>query len=1187
MGAETAAPVARTAGPRRARGRADPGGASPPASGNRARQALLAPLGPIMRCACGCGGACEEPAVARSALAGAGGVMRCACGCGGACEADSVSRSAAPGAGAAAPAPAAAGVTGVVGRPGRPLDRRTRRRMERGFGRDFGGVRIHTDAAAATSARRLAARAYSVGDHLVFGSGQYAPGSRDGQRLIAHELAHTVQQRDGRHVQRAGTVSSPGDPHEREADRVAAAVVDGRSATPVLTAPAGVNRSWLGDAWDAATDAVGEGADAVVDFGGEVVEDVEDVAGAAVDFATGGIKAVWDLAHDIADAIGGAIDVSGCGITITVPGLSIDRALTFELPLPSLSETLPIAVGVWPIAGVVNAYGMVYLNVTAAPTLAVQLGPASLNSGSLFIDWCDPSFGGALDFTYALGGSLGAELRGGVGGEVGLEVNVPVGPAIVPIPIPLASVDVGLVGALLGTGITTVHEVLRVGYSGGSLGVHEHMHMDAGLKLSAGAGLFGSLSALGFALCTIHWPLWRNAWETTFSIDRGLDLGLSAGGVSLDFGASLDTSPGFAFDDLPVALNTDVLTDDCPILSAVCRVLYGLGRMPSQNGGTWAGHEPAPIPGPLAGVYERSPASTTAKCRGACGPDCRTCDHLGTVKTCVDDGGRHHWVAYPEFEDCPTHGACREHDGCYDWCSEGASGLEALLCRRMCDLECVCNHAPSDCIGWIFGIGGDGTMEYAETPFEQPGCDGPCPAAPGQEVTAAMTLRECLDPVILTEPLVLEDAFEDGTDNIPLFETIVDLGPAGFAALEVYARGEFAVSGRAAIDSIRLDGLCLEIDPAGPTYRGTAELHVPVALDGEIALTGTVGGALDWLCLIRALKLEGGLTGTGTVATQIELVNTAVVVNCADGHLDLDNSAELLAALQLGFDLAAFLRVFVFGFKVFSDTWPLASATWNREWEWDLEVLNRRGAGAGLILPALTVGAIGVVELLRFLFDREPQEEDTPPSGGILSQLSRLCPTFSHDTPQVPSAAPGTCGSPSLPLTNVVFTGSSDRGEHVVAQPLTRCPGNTQGSPPDQSIFSNVWSQCITPAGQQNLWVRAHLLHGETSGSSQDLHGPGDTPRNLILTDKSLNGRISTQVERPAIAAVRANRVLWYEVDVDHFADTGDRRFFGEEFHMAWGDFDPIAGTRGPAIFDSPVESRIKRQPPPCPSFTP
>ncbi|HET8631526.1 MAG TPA: DUF4157 domain-containing protein [Thermomicrobiales bacterium] len=79
--------------------------------------------------------------------------------------------------------------------PGRPLDAATRSFMEPRFGHDFSGVRVHTDARAAESARAVGALAYTVGRDLVFGAGQYVPGSRSGQRLLAHELTHVVQQR--------------------------------------------------------------------------------------------------------------------------------------------------------------------------------------------------------------------------------------------------------------------------------------------------------------------------------------------------------------------------------------------------------------------------------------------------------------------------------------------------------------------------------------------------------------------------------------------------------------------------------------------------------------------------------------------------------------------------------------------------------------------------------------------------------------------------------------------------------------------------------------------------------------------------------------------------------------------------------------------------------------------------------
>jgi len=86
-----------------------------------------------------------------------------------------------------------------------PLDTATRELMEPAFGQDFSRVRIFAGPAAADSARRLNARAYTVGSSIVFGQGQYAPDTLAGQRLLAHELAHTVQQQrlGGGVVQRA------------------------------------------------------------------------------------------------------------------------------------------------------------------------------------------------------------------------------------------------------------------------------------------------------------------------------------------------------------------------------------------------------------------------------------------------------------------------------------------------------------------------------------------------------------------------------------------------------------------------------------------------------------------------------------------------------------------------------------------------------------------------------------------------------------------------------------------------------------------------------------------------------------------------------------------------------------------------------------------------------------------------
>ncbi len=82
----------------------------------------------------------------------------------------------------------------VLSSPGRPLPVPAKTFMEQRFGTDFSGVRVHDDARAAESSRAVDAHAYAVGSDLVFDAGRYAPGTSAGDRLIAHELAHVVQQ---------------------------------------------------------------------------------------------------------------------------------------------------------------------------------------------------------------------------------------------------------------------------------------------------------------------------------------------------------------------------------------------------------------------------------------------------------------------------------------------------------------------------------------------------------------------------------------------------------------------------------------------------------------------------------------------------------------------------------------------------------------------------------------------------------------------------------------------------------------------------------------------------------------------------------------------------------------------------------------------------------------------------------
>ncbi len=116
----------------------------------------------------------------------------------------------------------------VTASGGQTLDAKTQQTMGARFGHDFSQVRIHSNARAFECAQAVGANAYAVGNDIVFGAGHFQPHSRDGERLLAHELTHVVQQsRFG-----MGSEERPSrreDASEQEAEAVASQVLSGRN----------------------------------------------------------------------------------------------------------------------------------------------------------------------------------------------------------------------------------------------------------------------------------------------------------------------------------------------------------------------------------------------------------------------------------------------------------------------------------------------------------------------------------------------------------------------------------------------------------------------------------------------------------------------------------------------------------------------------------------------------------------------------------------------------------------------------------------------------------------------------------------------------------------------------------------------------------------------------------------------
>lgn len=155
--------------------------------------------------------------------------------------------------------PAPGGLTGVApglagriqalrGSGGVPLPAGVRSFMESRFGHDFGRVRVHTGSRADAAARSIQARAFTLGRDVVFGAGQYAADSNAGRHLIAHELAHVIQQ--GHAPSRAEAAAGEA---QRDADIVRRVQWAPAAATGKASEPWGPGRP-KGKLFDAKTD---------------------------------------------------------------------------------------------------------------------------------------------------------------------------------------------------------------------------------------------------------------------------------------------------------------------------------------------------------------------------------------------------------------------------------------------------------------------------------------------------------------------------------------------------------------------------------------------------------------------------------------------------------------------------------------------------------------------------------------------------------------------------------------------------------------------------------------------------------------------------------------------------------------------------------------------------------------------
>jgi Domain of unknown function (DUF4157) len=404
---------------------------------------------------------------------------------------------------------------------GSSLDMGTRSFMESRFGQDFSDVRVHTDDAAAEAARLVQAQAFTTGRDIYFGRNRYQPQTREGQKLLAHELTHTIQQSDGGSgLQTASVLSDPGDRYEQEADAIADRVVAGEpvNATAITSlGQAPIQRySWeefvsdLESAGEAVVETAEDVGEVVVEAGEAVVETAEEVYDELAD----AVDTVLDVGEAVYDALAN-------GIVITLPDVTLfDRAeyntdwndSTGEIPL--LEEVVEIPY-VGPVLLVLYAQGEANADFTAG------IGPIVLQNIELTLAPFDLYFSGTAQLVIPADALVGFTLTGIIGTHADWL-------ALIEVARLLGGLDVSGGGGAL----TSYSVTLAVTYDDGEFSLDITDDLEFCVRLGLSLDAFAELLLLEESVWAEEWDLaqwgWEECWELIATVS------ISPDGIEVD-----------------------------------------------------------------------------------------------------------------------------------------------------------------------------------------------------------------------------------------------------------------------------------------------------------------------------------------------------------------------------------------------------------------------------------------------------------------------------------------------------------------------------------------------------------------------------------------------------------------------------------------------------------------------------
>lgn len=1047
----------------------------------------------------------------------------------------------------------------VVQSPGRPLAEPVRQDMEAAFGRSFAQVRIHDGPRAAASAEGIGAHAYTVGNHIAFNRGQYRPGSESGRFLLAHELAHTVQQSGAPPPTGGGArLSQPGDRHEAQADRAANAALRG-AAVPGLSPGAAPISRYSIEEFGSDLLSVGE---AVVETGGDLVDAAGDALGA-----------LYDTAEAIASAVGGAFSLDGTTLVISVPQFNPCPALSFDMQLSDLgiapSLSFPVVEGILGI-GIVDVIGVLGIEVALDPGFGFSLDGCSFGPGQIRIDPLsgNVAVSGALSVTGASMISLGGDL--GVSGDLYAVIAWPDPPFVIVVPV--IGLSAGGTYQLMAQIGGTLSGAFSTSVGLGGVSSANTITGDIGVGLDLAYGLYGSLRLLGADLCRVGWPLDSQHWDAAATFTLATSASVSRSGLSLAFGLTAGPMAPNPLNDLGFAFDESRLEDDC----AICDFLTSMGLMPGQNGINWANPSyQARLPrlgGPRPDVMARDPGLPSgAKCRGACGIDCpeNNCDAPADLVICQNVGDRHEWHTYHGYATCGVAQGCLDHDACYDAAAEmpvwGFGGVMFGPMYRVCDLEALCGYSFQQAVTWATGGGpySGGRMAYADARTVRQGCLGPCPqnvAAPGE----AEVQRTCLTDRELWPGVETGDRWGREFFNQRLFQGFVEVPYIVGVHYGVDATARADADAKAQLGPINLQNACLTYDPVSMGYSGTAELSLFANLRGSARISASLEGFLsDFLCLLNWVTLRGTMSAGITVQLPTDLT-VGVDLYCQDGNLTVLPRAGLTTCLDIFGEITAGLDVFLLSFNVYSQEWPLIQKQIQRCWRMNL-AFDPFTVGT---MPTfrLESGRLAVETLLGELFEpARVLEIDRTPARSPLPAAPRLlfpCLGDDPDDPDDPDQPETDCAqratgadgrrlrsaaerAPTWPSTQSVSIpggGSATVGIQMVAPFLekTITGGSDRTGPVQRGIYGHRGLPtlgCFRPRapggparqiGEQQF-IKGHLLNAEIGGPAQE--------RNLFPITAQANADHKNRVEQGGenvVGRVKADELIFYKVTVQN-----------------------------------------------------